>query len=82
MVRADAGCDGPASARHWLRNVDAGVNGLYVTAMKEKQSLPIRFEMRADDAWLKRVDDWRRVQPSLPGRAEAIRRLVEKALSD
>lgn len=39
------------------------------------------FQMRASDAWLKQIDDWRREQPDLPGRAEAIRRLVSIALS-
>jgi hypothetical protein len=29
---------------------------------------------------LKRLDDWRRKQPDLPGRAEAIRRLLASAL--
>lgn len=29
---------------------------------------------------MKLLDDWRREQPDLPSRAEAIRRLVEKAL--
>jgi len=40
-----------------------------------------RFEMRATEAWLAAVDDWRRTQPDLPSRGEAIRRLVEQALS-
>jgi hypothetical protein len=40
-----------------------------------------RFEMRADDAFSKSIDDWRRKQPDLPGRAEAIRRLVELGLT-
>jgi len=43
--------------------------------------LSVRFEMRATDSWIKLVDDWRRQQPDLPSRAEAIRRLVEQALS-
>ncbi len=38
------------------------------------------FQMRASDEFLKKLDDWRRRQPDLPGRAEAIRRLVENAL--
>jgi hypothetical protein len=38
------------------------------------------FQMRASEEWLRRIDDWRRLQPDLPGRAEAIRRLVDKAL--
>lgn len=40
------------------------------------------FQMRASDEWLRKVDDWRRKQPEIPPRAEAIRRLVEKALND
>jgi len=39
-----------------------------------------RFEMRLDEATIKRIDDWRRAQPDLPSRAEAIRRLVDQAL--
>ena len=39
-----------------------------------------RFEMRAPSAWLQRIDDWRRQQPDIPSRAEAIRRLVDQAL--
>ena len=33
-------------------------------------------------AWWKRIDDWRRNQSDMPIRTEAIRRLVEKALSE
>lgn len=39
-----------------------------------------QFQMRASDEFLAKVDDWRRKQPDIPGRAEAIRRLVEIAL--
>lgn len=39
-----------------------------------------RFEMRAPSSWLKAVDDWRRTQPDIPSRAEAIRRLVDAQL--
>lgn len=42
---------------------------------------PERFEMRVPAGWLGRIDEWRRAQPDLPSRAEAIRRLVEQALS-
>ena len=38
------------------------------------------FQMRASEAWLRRIDEWRRHQEDLPGRAEAIRRLVERGL--
>ena len=36
-----------------------------------------RFEMRFSTDLLREVDDWRRAQPDLPARAEAIRRLIE-----
>ena len=38
------------------------------------------FQMRASDEWLKKLDDWRRKQPDIPARAEAIRRLVQKGI--
>ena len=36
--------------------------------------------MRVSESFLRRIDDWRREQPDLPARAEAIRRLVESSL--
>ncbi len=38
------------------------------------------FQMRTNEDFLRRVDDWRRVQVDLPSRAEAIRRLVSIGL--
>ena len=38
------------------------------------------FQMRVSEDFLKRIDEWRRQQPDIPARAEAIRRLVEAAL--
>lgn len=35
------------------------------------------FQMRASADFLHALDEWRRAQPDLPGRAEAIRRLVQ-----
>lgn len=35
------------------------------------------LQIRVTDEWLLLVDDWRRKQPVIPSRAEAIRRLVE-----
>ena len=35
------------------------------------------FQMRTTDEFLRRIDDWRRLQEDLPSRAEAMRRLVE-----
>jgi hypothetical protein len=39
------------------------------------------FQMRASDEFLRSVDRWRRKQRDQPSRAEAIRRLVEQALT-
>jgi metal-responsive CopG/Arc/MetJ family transcriptional regulator len=39
-----------------------------------------RFEMRAPAELLSRVDEWRREQPDIPNRSEAIRRLIEAGL--
>jgi hypothetical protein len=39
-----------------------------------------RFEMRVSKTFLRDVDEWRRKQSDLPGRAEAIRRLVNLGL--
>ena len=38
------------------------------------------FQMRVSEGFLRDIDDWRRKQPDLPSRAEAIRRLVDQAL--
>lgn len=39
-----------------------------------------RFEMRLDEKVLQEVDQWRRDQPDLPSRSEAVRRLVAAGL--
>ncbi len=39
-----------------------------------------RFEMRIPPEFFKAIDDWRRRQPDIPSRAEAIRQLVEIGL--
>jgi hypothetical protein len=36
--------------------------------------------MRVDQPFLDAIDEWRRHQPELPSRAEAVRRLVRLAL--
>jgi hypothetical protein len=38
------------------------------------------FQMRVTEEFLRSIDDWRRQQPDLPSRAEAIRRLTEAGL--
>jgi hypothetical protein len=39
------------------------------------------FQMKVPESFLALVDDWRRKQPDLPSRAEAIRRLVASAIA-
>lgn len=39
-----------------------------------------RIQLVATEAWLKRVDAWRRKQADLPNRSEAIRRLCDLAM--
>ena len=39
-----------------------------------------RFDMKVPPGFLERLDQWRRKQPDLPNRSEAIRRLVEAGL--
>ncbi len=38
------------------------------------------FQMRVTEDFLRMIDDWRRKQPDLPSRTEAIRRLVAQAV--
>jgi len=38
------------------------------------------FQMRCTDEFWRGVDDWRRLQPDMPTRAEAVRRLVQIGL--
>ncbi|WP_156441536.1 MULTISPECIES: hypothetical protein [Sphingomonadales] len=40
------------------------------------------FQMRVDDEFLRQLDDWRRLQPEIPSRSEAIRRLVQEAMAE
>ena len=40
----------------------------------------VRFQMIMNEELDTRLADWRRVQPDLPNRNEAIRRLIEQAL--
>jgi hypothetical protein len=54
----------------------------YKLTMPRRTELNHTFQMRVDPAFIKTVDDWRRLQPDLPSRAEAIRRLVNLAIGD
>ena len=41
----------------------------------------VQLMIRAAPDMIARIDDWRRLQPDLPNRAEAVRRLVELGLA-
>lgn len=41
-----------------------------------------RLELRVDPVWLKKLDEWRRKQPDLPNRAEALRRMADQVLAE
>ena len=58
----------------------------YITRMTQDMVRPTddpkgtTLQMRVSAAYLKTIDDWRRQQPDLPSRSEAIRRLTAIAL--
>jgi hypothetical protein len=39
------------------------------------------FQMRVSAEFLALLDDWRRAQPDIPSRAQAVRNLVERAIA-
>jgi len=39
-----------------------------------------QLNIRVDEEFLKRLDDWRRKQPDLPTRTEALRRIADQVL--
>jgi hypothetical protein len=40
-----------------------------------------QLNIRVDEEFLKRLDDWRREQPDLPTRTEALRRIADQVLA-
>ncbi|WP_200340639.1 ribbon-helix-helix protein, CopG family [Rhodovibrio sodomensis] len=48
--------------------------------MTQKRDQRIPIHMTTEE--VERLDEWRRQQPDLPSRAEAIRRLIERGLYD
>lgn len=49
-------------------------------SMNEKPAKSARLQMVISPEEIKRIDEWRRKQPELPSRSEAIRRLVKIGL--
>ncbi len=46
----------------------------------DETSETVRIQVVATDAWLARIDEWRRRQAVIPNRSSAIRKLVEAGL--
>jgi metal-responsive CopG/Arc/MetJ family transcriptional regulator len=49
--------------------------------MKKQDQRFERFDMKVPPGFLERLDQWRRKQPDLPNRSEAVRRLVETGIA-
>ena len=64
------------SLRAWLQ---ARQYNVYIERMVLGHDRP--FQMRVSGELLRKLDAWRRVQPDLPSRAEAIRRMVQRAIA-
>lgn len=73
----------------WERQLPSGLtcNYMYIVSCQYMRYVALMalvndrvFQMRASEEWLRKLDDWRRTQPDIPARAEAIRRLVELGL--
>jgi hypothetical protein len=46
----------------------------------DKESETERLQVVAPASWVRRVEEWRRAQPRIPSRSEAIRQLVDAGL--
>ena len=50
------------------------------SAMAKERTFPFSTVLRLTAEQRDQIDEWRRKQPDIPGRTEAIRRLLELAL--
>lgn len=49
--------------------------------MARQTNLPHLVQLRLPDELATGIDEWRRVQPDIPTRSEAVRRLIASALT-
>lgn len=49
--------------------------------MARETNLPHHIQLRLSESLARRIDDWRRTSSDIPTRSEAIRRLLDSALS-
>jgi len=82
-VKADGELALAIGLHPWYYGCMADVNHATMKPSKKNRppetGTPIQVRMQREP--LDAVDEWRRKQPDLPSRAEAIRRLVEQALA-
>jgi hypothetical protein len=52
-----------------------------IEIMAKPIQLPNKLLIAFDDERLEAIDEWRRREPDLPSRSEAIRRLIDQALN-
>jgi len=48
----------------------------------DEESPTERVQVVAPASWVQRIEEWRRKQPRIPSKSEAIRILVDRALAD
>jgi hypothetical protein len=61
-----------------LYGIDGCAGFPYISTMIKKTE---RIEMRMQPDLVSKVDGWRRSQPDIPPRSEAIRRLIDRGLA-
>ena len=62
-----------------LGNIRPGAAGKMPPRLGKGKSTSVRVVVTED--FLKRLDEWRRTQPDLPNRSEALRRMAELVLA-
>jgi hypothetical protein len=65
----------------FLADGAVALEGIHPRGRPAKRTQDRPFQMRVSESFLRMVDDWRRGQIDVPSRAEAIRRMVELAVS-
>jgi hypothetical protein len=60
---------------------EAAGSGVEVPPKLEAESETERVQIVAPASWVERVEEWRRKQPRIPSRSEAIRILVDQAIA-
>lgn len=54
--------------------------GINMPPKLDEDSETERVQIVAPSSWIRRIEEWRRAQPKIPSRSDAIRQLVDLAL--